>query len=117
MKIQFTHGDRMAARFVLFLVLCFGIAAGCQLLEPSQTSPPRTDGPVLVPVDGDGTVVSVGNPDAVERPSTVADDAIDTVAAVGGTVTGNPLLWGLAAQLGHLVVGLIAGRKKQPAAT
>lgn len=107
--------DNVALRLVLIPLLVVGAAFGCQaLLEPSPTAPPRVDGAVVVPVgDTGGTVTVTGVQE--ERPSTVADDVVDTVSTVAGAVTGNPLLWGLVAQLAHLGIGLVAGRKKAAA--
>lgn len=40
-----------------------------------------------------------------------AASTIDTVATIGGAITANPLVWGLAAQLLHLVTGAVRRRK------
>lgn len=81
----------------LILVLPL-LGASCALLEPSDAGTTRID------VPGEEA-----------RPVTKADEAIDSGAAVLGTVTGNPVLWGLAASMGHLVVGALKRRKNEPA--
>jgi len=110
MNVSLTEGGRMVFRFLIFIGLLSGLAVGCSLLTPSETSGPRVDQAVSVPTGGGTAVIVAGS--GAERDSTVADDVVDTVATVGGTITGNPLLWGLAAQLGHLLVGAVAGRRK-----
>ena len=115
MNVTLTEGGRIVFRFLIFLGLVSGLAMGCALLEPSPTSPPRPDTAVPVPVGDTGTAVAVVGT-GEERPSTLLDDSIDTVAAVGSAIVPNPLLWGLVAQLAHLGVGAIAGRKKKTAA-
>jgi hypothetical protein len=95
-------------RMVLALGLFVGGATACTLMQPSPTSPPRVDDAVTIPV-GDETVTISGSGE--ERPSLVADDVVDTVTTIGGTVSGNPLLWGLLGQLGHLGIGLFRKRE------
>lgn len=115
MRIKLGHADLVIARLFLVVGLTAGLVAGCELLRESQTTPPRVDQAVSLPVGDTGTAVVVAG-SGQERASTLADDAIDTASTIGGTVTGNPLLWGLLAQGAHLLVGAIVGRKKDTAA-
>ena len=96
-------------KYLLIPLIALSLTA-CALLEPSTTSPPRTDSRVEVPV-GEGAVVLEGTGE--ERVTTKADDVVDPVAAIGGTILPNPILWTLLAQLGHGAIGLVAGRRRQ----
>lgn len=91
-------------KWLAILTLC----TSCQLLEPSTTGGTRVDGSF----EAGGVVVAPAETEP--REATKADDVIDAVSTVGGTVTGNPVLWGLAGTLGHLLVGALR-RKKEPA--
>ena len=50
---------------------------------------------------------------------TKGDAIVSAVATAGGAVTGNPMLWGVLGQLGHLLLGQMGSmrRRQTPSAT
>ncbi|MHC5011185.1 MAG: hypothetical protein ACYTG6_09575 [Planctomycetota bacterium] len=81
----------------LLLALPLVFVASCGMLTPAD----EETGPKIVdPGTGE------------ERAAVPADTIVDGAAAAIGAATGNPLLWGLLASAGHLVVGGLASRKK-----